>query len=415
MNPAFCPSRANLHRLVLISVFALSLVAPPRANAQFRIGEFLTFGDGTRAHWLNNALPAFGATDTSAIELFVNVSSPSTFRDTAAVRFTGFSSSPPTLPPSFDFYSSAGGPSGGAPRMTIVFGDGSGELRPLAITAGTWTHQDGSTDWDSYGGSCGYRTTLSYAELLACHPGSAVIGVWVLNDGGWLHPGGYQVLIDSVSYGGELVFQQDVDVLNKPPEPTPIEDKVNAKPEGDVLVSLPPGTGTGAFVPLEQATTLPVGTVVDASSGSVALSSAPDLSGPVQSGRFFDGLFKIVAVTQTSTRPGLTDVRLEGQLPAACPKGSARAATLARRLWSDVRRRHHHRHLRASALGQQPGGFRVRAAHSTATAWSARWETIDRCDGTLTNVSRGRVFVRDPRHNRTIVVKAPHRYLASAR
>jgi hypothetical protein len=294
--------------------------------------------------------------------------------------------------------------------MGIFFNDGKGELRPLDIAAGVWTREDGATDWDNYGGSCGYRSGVTYAELVACHAGSNVGGMWVVNDGGWLHPGGYQVLIDNVSYGGELVFQQDVDALNTPPERAPLEDKVSAMPEGEVAVSLPVGTGTGAFVPLDQATALPAGSVVDTSGGSVTLSTAP-FSGPVQSGRFSDGLFKIVRLAVTGT--GVTEVRLQGPLPASCPNGGARAATSTRRLWSDVRR--HRRHPRAAGVARQQDGFGVRAAHSTATARSARWETIDRCDGTLTRVARGRVLVRDTRRNRTIVVKAPHRYLASAR
>ena len=42
------------------------------------------------------------------------------------------------------------------------------------------------------------------------------------------------------------------------------------------------------------------------------------------------------------------------------------------------------------------------------------WLTVDRCDGTLTTVRRGRVAVRDLRRRRTIVVRAGGRYLARA-
>jgi hypothetical protein len=38
----------------------------------------------------------------------------------------------------------------------------------------------------------------------------------------------------------------------------------------------------------------------------------------------------------------------------------------------------------------------------------------DRCDGTLTAVSRGRVVVRDFRRKRNITVRAGKRYLAKA-
>ena len=43
------------------------------------------------------------------------------------------------------------------------------------------------------------------------------------------------------------------------------------------------------------------------------------------------------------------------------------------------------------------------------------WETIDRCDGTLTKVRRGRVAVRDFRRKKTVIVRAGKSYLAQAR
>jgi hypothetical protein len=44
-----------------------------------------------------------------------------------------------------------------------------------------------------------------------------------------------------------------------------------------------------------------------------------------------------------------------------------------------------------------------------------RWETIDRCDGTLTKVERGTVVVRDFRKRKNVVLKAGKSYLARAR
>jgi hypothetical protein len=56
------------------------------------------------------------------------------------------------------------------------------------------------------------------------------------------------------------------------------------------------------------------------------------------------------------------------------------------------------RRLRANARGR----FRTRGRHSAATVRDTVWSTIDRCDGTLTKVTRGRVAVRDFRRKRTI-------------
>ena len=43
------------------------------------------------------------------------------------------------------------------------------------------------------------------------------------------------------------------------------------------------------------------------------------------------------------------------------------------------------------------------------------WGMIDRCDGTLTRVTRGRVVVRDFRRKRNVTVRAGKSYLAKAR
>jgi hypothetical protein len=43
-----------------------------------------------------------------------------------------------------------------------------------------------------------------------------------------------------------------------------------------------------------------------------------------------------------------------------------------------------------------------------------KWTTSDRCDGTLTKVTRGSVSVRDNRLRKTIIVKAGKSYLAKA-
>ena len=43
-----------------------------------------------------------------------------------------------------------------------------------------------------------------------------------------------------------------------------------------------------------------------------------------------------------------------------------------------------------------------------------KWLTVDRCDGTLTKVTRGRVAVRDFRRKKTVLVKRGKSYLAKA-
>jgi ferric-dicitrate binding protein FerR (iron transport regulator) len=58
------------------------------------------------------------------------------------------------------------------------------------------------------------------------------------------------------------------------------------------------------------------------------------------------------------------------------------------------------------------GRFRTRGSNSVATVRGTAWYVEDRCDGTLTRVSKGSVSVRDLHRQRTVVVKAGKSYLA---
>jgi hypothetical protein len=64
--------------------------------------------------------------------------------------------------------------------------------------------------------------------------------------------------------------------------------------------------------------------------------------------------------------------------------------------------------------GNGRGRFRTRGRYSAATVRGTIWDTIDRCDGTLTKVTRGVVVVRDLRKRRNITVRAGKSYLARA-
>ena len=276
---------------------------------------------------------------------------------------------------------------------------------------------DGQSGWENYGGTCGYRASVSYAEFLACHLGESVVSVEMFNDSSWLYPNGYQVLVDNVTYGQEQpIANQDVDVLSRPPKPPVVGQTVEVKPTGLVSVSLPEDTGTGNFVQLEAATSIPVGSVLDTQHGEVRIQSAVDRRGSVQAGRFSKGRF-VVGTPRSASDAGITELRMLGAAPPPCRPGAPRAARLVRRLWSDVRRRRRYRSsgaLAAAAATTPKGGIRVIAKYSTATAQAGAWRTLDRCDGTLTRVTRGRVVVRDLRRGESIVLRKGKRetYLA---
>jgi hypothetical protein len=60
------------------------------------------------------------------------------------------------------------------------------------------------------------------------------------------------------------------------------------------------------------------------------------------------------------------------------------------------------------------GRFRTTGHYSAAAVRGTTWLTEDRCDGTFTKVSRGRVSVRDFVKRKTIILTAGQSYLARA-
>jgi hypothetical protein len=179
-----------------------------------------------------------------------------------------------------------------------------------------------------------------------------------------------------------------------PPSPPELGETLGVAPRaGNVLVRLP---SAARAVALTDAASIPVGSVVDARRGTVVLSSA--LPGDdTQSGTFRGGLFE---VRQPSRARGMTELVLRGP-PPTCTGGGARAAAASARrpprgLWGRDDR----------------GRFRTRGSNSVATVRGTAWYVEDRCDGTLTRVSKGSVSVRDLRRERTVIVNAGKSYLA---
>jgi hypothetical protein len=65
--------------------------------------------------------------------------------------------------------------------------------------------------------------------------------------------------------------------------------------------------------------------------------------------------------------------------------------------------------------GTAKGRFRTRGRYASATVRGTRWLTVDRCDGTLTQVREGRVAVLDFVKRKTVIVPAGKSYLARKR
>jgi hypothetical protein len=167
---------------------------------------------------------------------------------------------------------------------------------------------------------------------------------------------------------------------------------------GSVLVRRP---GSDSFVPLRPDAELPLGSEIDASDATIALTSALP-SGRTQTGRFGGGRFMV-----RQGGRGYVDLYLRGR---ACPRSGRRAHGGSPSAVSARRRRPNH------LWGRDRGGrFRTHGRNSQATVRGTRWLVADRCDGTLTRVTKGAVVVRDRVHHRRLVLDAGERYLARNR
>lgn len=183
---------------------------------------------------------------------------------------------------------------------------------------------------------------------------------------------------------------------------------------GTVLVSLPPSASAASrarssqvkgrtFIPLQQARQIPVGSLLDTRKGKIRLTTATT-AGNDQSGEFSAGVFQVLQSRKASSK-GLTELRLKGSSFRRCPRASRRSSASARSARTSRRRI---RRLSGNANGR----FRTRGRYSSATVRGTIWTVTDRCDGTLTKVSRGRVTVRDLRRRKNVTVRAGKRYLA---
>jgi hypothetical protein len=179
--------------------------------------------------------------------------------------------------------------------------------------------------------------------------------------------------------------------------------------KGEVLIKLPSGSARASqkgtdFVPLTEARSIPVRSILDTTGGTVALRSARNRAGKTQSGKFSDGVFQVLQSRKRRAK-GLTELRLKGSAAEfrRCDdksgSGSAKASLTRRQI----------RRLRARARGR----YRTGSRYSAATVRGTTWTVTDRCDGTLTTVKRGKVAVRDFRLQKTIVVGAGKQYLAA--
>jgi hypothetical protein len=204
--------------------------------------------------------------------------------------------------------------------------------------------------------------------------------------------------------------------------PAPVLGKtVNAQlVSGSVFVKLPGGAqeslagpwdaafeslskGLG-FVPLVEARQIPVGSILETTHGVVKLTAATAAAGKFGFGDFGAGIFKLL---QNRSQRGLTELDImDSRSPKqVCATVGKRASVASRHLSSTVLGR-----LNSSDHGK----FTARGQYSAATVRGTVYSVSNECAGTLTQVSRGVVSVRDFARRKTIILHAGQHYLAKA-
>ena len=179
------------------------------------------------------------------------------------------------------------------------------------------------------------------------------------------------------SWGGSFVFFGAPSGTGPP----------SGSPTGTVLVNNQPFTGG----------TVPYGSTVDVTKGSLDLSTeAGDLT-VYSGGGGITSKFKLVRATSGKLK--VVELRLVGGNFATCGKRTLAAGATQRkpirRLW-----------------GKGKGHFRTQGRFSTASVNGTTWLTEDRCDGTRTFVSTGVVSVFDRVKKKTVTVRPGQSYLA---
>jgi hypothetical protein len=172
------------------------------------------------------------------------------------------------------------------------------------------------------------------------------------------------------------------------------------KLSGTVSVTLPKRTP----VPLDGVASIPVGSIVDTRGGQVVLVSA--LRGTPSTRQSRATLTAgIVRISQDRPSKRHAGASIPTELTLLSPSGAERRCRPAKAKGAV-------RTLSATTTGLH----RVIGGASIAAATDATWTTTDRCDGTLTRVSRGRVRVsarRGAATSRTVTARRSH--LAKAR
>ncbi len=174
---------------------------------------------------------------------------------------------------------------------------------------------------------------------------------------------------------------------------------------GTVLVKVP---GTSRFVPLSTLQQIPFGSVIEATHGTVSVTTA-EPGGKTQTGEFFEGEFIL-----RQGPNGIVIAELTGGNFSVCPTKRERShiarAASAPASAASASGSHVVRKLWANAHGK----FSTKGNYAAGAVQGTEWLTEDLCDGTYIKVTRDKVAVTNLVNHRHVEVTTGHHYLAKA-
>lgn len=167
---------------------------------------------------------------------------------------------------------------------------------------------------------------------------------------------------------------------------------------GVVAVKLP-GAGSG-FAPLTGPRLVPLGAEFDATGGAVTLVTATGRRGRAR-GDFGGGNFT-VEQSPRATEIVLVDARPANQTCARVGKGAS------------IARHHLSREILDRLRVTDHGSYTTRGSYSAAVVRGTSYSIVDECDGTFTEVLRGKVAIEDFVQRKTVTISTGQSYFAAA-
>lgn len=200
--------RRRVPLLVAVTSAAALAIAPAWGASGGRTAQSESFfaSGNASAHWDNSQ-----SADANRFSQVYVVGDATSYAGTTLHHVEN--QPPPPTSPSFAYKADRSGPSGGSPRLVMVFGDPAtgATVGDIELTPDNWDtnwQPAGDGEWSVHGGTCGFTYHDNYDHAVGCMgDGALVTSAFIVTDSGWLYPTGYTNWVDTVQYGGKTISQ----------------------------------------------------------------------------------------------------------------------------------------------------------------------------------------------------------------